>query len=112
MKTKYVIKSVDSFRRWVGISNLFIDSLISSREALRQFNSLNAEQRISIRKRFSECDEIRNKRIPEEDRDNGTYKLSVMVDAHIIAADYNIDPLTVVMCVDPPCKLNERVMFK
>ena len=43
MKTKYVIKSVDSFRRWVGISNLFIDSLISSREALRQFNSLNAK---------------------------------------------------------------------
>ncbi len=35
-----------------------------------------------------------------------------MVDAHIVATEFDIDPLTVVMCINPPCKLNERVYVK
>ena len=36
------------------------------------------------------------------------WDILVMVDAHIIATEYNIDPLTVMMCLNAPCKNNER----
>ena len=32
-----------------------------------------------------------------------------MVDAHIIATEFDVDPLTAVMCVDPICKVNEKI---
>ena len=34
-----------------------------------------------------------------------------MVDSPIIATDYNINPLVVMMCINPPCKPNERVFY-
>ena len=34
-----------------------------------------------------------------------------MVDAHIIATEFNIDSLTAVMCIHPPCKNNEQIYF-
>lgn len=35
--------------------------------------------------------------------------MDVLVDTHIIATEFDIDPLTAIMCVKPPCKANERV---
>ena len=79
--------------------------------ALKQFNSLNASQRTNIKKAFEEYDQKRRIKIPKGEIDSA-WEISVMVDAHIIATEYNIDPLTVIMCLNPPCRSNERIVVK
>lgn len=85
--------------------------MISPNDALKQFNRLNSKQRIKIKKSFDEYDKIRRIKIPKGEIDS-VWELSVMVDAHIIATEFNIDPLTAVMCITPACKANERVVFR
>ena len=111
MKTKTIIKPKKEFIKWIGIANLFAKSMISPNDALKQFNNLDSTQRIKIKQLFEEYDKIRRVKIPKGEVDVA-WELSVMVDAHIIATDFNIDPLTAVMCVAPVCKANERVVFK
>lgn len=36
--------------------------------------------------------------------------MDVLVDTHIIATEFDIDPLTAIMCVKAPCKPNEKVV--
>lgn len=108
-KTKFISKIAS--KQWIQISNLFAKSLISPTEALRQFNSLDATARSSIKRTFTLYDDVRRKKIPKGETDSA-WKTSVMVDAHIVATEFDIDPLTVVMCINPPCKLNERVYIK
>ena len=50
-------------------------------------------------------------RIPEGEID-AAWEISVMVDAHIIATEYNIDPLTVIMCLNPICRSDEKIIVK
>lgn len=111
MKNKIIIKPKSEFIKWISISNLFAKSLISPNDALKQFNGLNAMQRIKIKQSFDECDKTRRIKIPKGEADSA-WELSVMVDAHIIATEFNIDPLAAVMCITPACKANERVIFK
>lgn len=111
MKNKYVIRSKRDFSHWVEISNLFAKSLISPNEALKQFNMLSPSQRIEIRKLFAKYDDIRREKIPKGESDSA-WEISVMVDAHIIATEYNIDPLTAIMCIKPICKVNERIAIE
>lgn len=110
MKNKIVIKPKREFIKWIAISNLFAKSRIVPNEALKQFNSLSSVQRINIIKMFDEYDKIRRTKIPKGEIDSA-WEISVMVDAHIIATEYNIDPLTAVMCVNPVCRNNEQVVF-
>ena len=110
MKKKIVIKPKPEFINWISVSNLFAKSLIAPNDALKQFNELDAEQRKKIKRSFDEYDEIRRRKIPNDETD--TWELSVMVDAHIIATEFNIDPLTAVMCCIPACKPNEQIIFK
>lgn len=111
MKNKVVIKPQKEFAKWILISNLFAKSRIAPKEALKQFNALSSTQRINIQKAFDEYDKIRRTKIPTGEADSA-WEISVMVDAHIIATENNIDPLTAVMCINPICKNNERVIFK
>lgn len=111
MRNKIIFKPKSEFIKWIKISNLFAKSMISSSDALKQFNELNATQRIKIKQAFDECDKTRRQKIPIGEADSA-WELSVMVDAHIIATEYNIDPLVAMMCITPPCKANERVYFK
>lgn len=111
MKNKVIIKPKNEFIKWISISNLFAKSLISPNDALKQFNGLNAMQRIKIKQAFDECDKTRRIKIPKGEADS-SWELSVMVDAHIIATEFNVDPLAAVMCITPVCKANERVIFK
>lgn len=111
MKNKIVFKSQTDFVKWVTISNLFAKSRIMPMVALKQFNSLNASQRTSIKRAFEEYDQKRRIKIPKGEIDSA-WEISVMVDAHIIATEYNIDPLTVVMCLNSPCRSNERIVVK
>ena len=111
MKNKIIIKSKEEFMKWICISNLFAKSLISPIIALKQFNGLNATQRIKIKQSFDKCDKTRRIKIPKGETDSA-WELSVMVDSHIIATEFDIDPLTAVMCITPVCKANEQVVFK
>lgn len=111
MKSKIVIKPQSEFIKWISISNVFAKSMISPKDALQQFNKLNATQRIKIKQSFDECDKIRRLKILRGEMDSA-WELSVMVDAHIIATEFNIDPLVAVMCITPVCKANEQVIFK
>ena len=35
-----------------------------------------------------------------------------MVDANILACEYDVDPLTVVLCINPICRPNEKIMVR
>lgn len=111
MKNKIIFKPKEELFKWISISNVFAKSMISSNDALEQFNRLTSIQRVDIKRIFDECDEKRRIKIPKSE-DDYEWELSVMVDAHIIATEFNIDPLTVIMCINPVCKFNERIFFK
>lgn len=111
MKNKTIIKSKKEFMKWIYVSNLLAKSMISPDIALKQFNRLNATQRIKIKQFFDKYDKIRRIKIPKGEVDSA-WELSVMVDAHIIATEFDIDPLTAIMCITPLCKANEQIIFK
>ena len=108
-KRRCIIKSKEEVVRWIEMSNLFAKSLILAKDALEDFNKLSAEDRVAIRKELVKYDELRRKKIPVGEADI-QWELSVMVDAHIIAADYNTNPLVVIMCLYPLCKSNETLI--
>lgn len=109
MKAKYVFISKKEFQKWINTGNQLAKSLCPTAEVLKQYNCLTAQQRISIRKQFSECDNIRKIQVKD---DRSAWLLGIMVDAHIIACEYNIDPLTAVLCISPLCKPNEKIVVK
>lgn len=116
MSNKVVIKPKTEFTKWIAISNLFAKSRISPREALNQLNSLSPTQRTEIKKSFQRYAELcRNtlsrENLPKEELEEN-WKMFRMVNVHIIATEYDIDPLTVVMCAHPICRNNERVVFR
>lgn len=101
--------SKKEFEKWIEVSNVLAKSLIQPQNALEQFNGLSTKQRNSIKRLYEYYDRIRNQKIPEEERNSENYYMDILVDTHIIATEFDIDPLTAVMCVKPPCKANERV---
>lgn len=111
MKNKHVIKGKQEFVKWTTIGNIFAKSLCPNEDILKQYNSLTASQRIKIKQLFSQCDDIRRKKIPA-DEVSFTWEIGIMVDAHIIACEYDIDPLTAVLCINPICKPNEKLFIK
>lgn len=111
MKTKYVFKSKADFQRWIDTGNRLAQSLCPAKEIWIQYNTLSSAQRLAIQKRFSEYDDIRRKKIRELDNPSA-WAIGVMVDAHIIACEYNIDPLTAILCVKPICRPNEKIIIR
>ena len=110
MKNRITIKSKAEFNKWLDIANLFAKSMCSYNEVLKQFNGLSSQERIEIKRQFDMCDEVRKTKISTTDQE--AWILGIMVDAHIIATQYNIDPLTVVCCLNPICKSHERVVVR
>ena len=99
--------------KWYGIANMFAKSLLSAKEAILQYNGLTSSQRRDIAQQFLAYDELRRKRITSSTENaKARWETSIMVDAHIIAAEYDIDPVTVIMCFKPPCKNNETVLVR
>ncbi|MGN0524250.1 MAG: hypothetical protein ACI4IG_08250 [Eubacterium sp.] len=111
MKVKYRSISKFEIEKWITISNMFARSLCPMDIVIKQFNDLSYRKRKSIRELFNEYDSIRRKKIPNGEGDSAWLD-SVMVDAHIIATEYNIDPLTAVMCLKSICKDNEVIVIK
>lgn len=110
MKVKYITISKSNFLSLLKQYNLLAKSLCPYDIILRQFNALSPRIRQEIKTRFSLCDEIRKTKIPPNEGD--AFLTRIMVDAHIIACEYDIDPLTAIMCINPPCKINERILIK
>jgi hypothetical protein len=111
MKNKYVIKSKVDSNKWIDICNLFAKSLCPRNKILEQYNNLNKSQRIKIKKLFADCDDIRRKKIPKGEEDEA-WIIGIMVDANIIACEYDIDPLTAVLCINPICRADEKIIVK
>lgn len=110
MKNKIIIKSKSEFNKWLDVSNLYAKSMCSYNEVLKQFNKLSSRERIKIKRQLNMCDDIRKTKIPNTDQE--AWIIGIMVDAHIIATQYDIDPLTVVSCLNPICKSNERLFIR
>lgn len=110
MKNKVVIKSKKDVHKWIEISNLFAKSLCEYNIALNQYDKLTQYERYSIKRQFQKCDEVRRNKIPSGEGDD--WIIGIMVDAHLLANDYNVDPLTIVMCMNPLSKPNEKILVK
>lgn len=110
MKSKYVIINKSKAENWFLTANMFAKSLCPYEIALKQFNQLDAKKRVEIKKQFDIYDNIRRKNITKGEE--ATYFTSVMVDANIIATEFDINPLTAILCINSPCKPNERVVIK
>ena len=110
MKVKCAIKSKKDISKWIDISNTMARSMCDSKTIISQFNALSPSDKINIKERFNKCDEIRRTKIPTTEQE--AWFLGIMVDAHLIAYEYNIDPLTAVLCVNPICKPNEKIFVK
>jgi len=110
MRNKVVIKSKKEVHKWIEISNLFAKSLCEHNVALNQYNKLSQIERCNIKREFQKCDEIRRKKIPTGDGDE--WLIGIMVDAHLLANEFGVDPLTIVMCVNSISKPNEKVISK
>lgn len=90
--------------------NLLVKSLCPYNIVLHQFNLLSPQIRHEIKTKLELCDKIRKTKIPSNDGD--AILTCILVDAHIIACEYDVDPLTVIMCINLPCKINERILIK
>ena len=110
MKNKVVFISKKQAFKWMAIANSFAKSLCPIDVALRQFNQLSPKNRYEIKQCFEKCDKIRATKIPKNEED--AWLLGVMVDAHIIATLFEVDPLTVTMCLCAPCKPSERIIVR
>lgn len=110
MKNKVVFISKGHAAKWISIANSFARSLCPSNVALKQFNRLSSKDRCEIKRRFEVCDKIRVTKIPKNEEE--AWLLSVMVDAHIIATSFDVDPLAVTMCLCAPCKPSERIIIR
>lgn len=110
MKVKISIKSKKDVVKWIELSNLMAKSMCDYETVISQFNTLSPSDKLIIKKRFNDCDEVRKTKIPKTEHD--AWLIGIMVDAHIIAYEYNIDPLTVLLCVNPICKPNEKLIVK
>lgn len=112
MKNRCKIIDKKTADNWCATVNLFIQSLFPFENAIQQFNRLSSNDRIQIRKRVDNCDEIRRRMIPKEDQNNDNWITNFMVDTHIIATEFEINPLTVGLCINPPCNANQKVIVK
>lgn len=110
MKNKVIFISKERAAGWLSIANSCARSLCPSNVALQQFNRLSSKDRCEIKRRFEVCDKIRVSKIPKNEGE--AWLLGVMVDAHIIATLFDVDPLAVTMCLCAPCKPSERIIIK
>ena len=108
MEEKVVLLSNADAQRWMSIANASAKSKCPYELALNQFNGLSAKYREKIKARFAACDARRRERVPDGEK-NEAWSVGVMVDAHLVAREFHIDPLTVMMCCSAPCKDDERI---
>ena len=101
--------------KWFLISNLFAKSLLSRSEAIQEYNKLSVSHKREIKSRISSFDATRGQilldDLTQQEKDHH-YMISVLVDSHIVATEFDTDPVAVLMCLQPPCKLSQKVFVK
>ena len=101
--------------KWFQSANLFAKSLLSRSEAIQEYNKLTPEQRRGIKTRIDDFDSLRSQALMDElskqEREHH-YMMSVLVDSHIVATEFNTDPVVVLMCVNTPCMYSQKVFVK
>ena len=100
---------------WFLTANRFANSLTKRSNAIHQFNSLSIESKSKIIKLLKEYEEIRKTAYPEDmsaEEKKHHVSLSIMVDAHILATEFGVDPVVILMCLNPPCKSGQKIVVK
>ncbi len=113
-KAKYVKITKSEFEKYVNSSKIMSNSLENINNIKKQFNNLNIKQRLDIKKIFKATQDNINEKFKsiDESLKEDVYITCTMVDLNIIAAEYNIDPATVLLCFKPPCKNGEKIIVK
>lgn len=111
VKRKHVKRSMDQVNRWIFASNFFITSTITTRKAVQFFNKLSPNQIKDISQRLQDYDAVRRAKLHGE-KDIPAWEGSILADIHILAYEYQTDPLVVAMCINPICKPNEAVLIQ
>ncbi|AJG98565.1 hypothetical protein [Clostridium beijerinckii] len=89
------------------------ESLEKPNIIIGQFNSLTPSQRTAIKNEWSKREAILKSKVEHNHNNNDDmYLTCIMVNLNIIATKYNIDPATVCMCINPPCKDNCKILVK
>lgn len=107
VKIKKITKS--QFDECCNIANMLAKSLCPTDIVFKQFNNLSISDKNRIKKDFERYDEIRRRKIPIGEVEQAWFDC-VVVDANIIATEFDVDPLTVMLCLHPPCKPNEKLV--
>lgn len=105
----------DKYKIWVSTANLFAQSVIPIDKAVMEFNSLPSLKRKRIRMAIKEYDDIRRDLIPKDisaDEYRKAFMFCTFTDLNIVAAEYDTCPLVVALCLDAPCRDDERVVVK
>lgn len=84
---------------------------MSSRWGFKTIQQANCITANVYKKQFLEYEDIRRKKIPKEEN-TYAWEIGIMVDANILACEYDVDPLTVVLCINPICRPNEKIMVR
>ena len=113
MKTVLITKT--EAIKWYEIANMFAKGSVPLRDAIREYNRLSVAQKIEIRKEFKDFDILRgvgmDSSVSLTEKENH-WIVSVMVDSHIVATEYDTYPVVVLMCIKPPCRLDQHVFTK
>lgn len=110
MKIKYVRKTKSDIEYWMCSASILVKSKCFTRYILDEFNRLTSDQRNSIKAELEERCNILEKILPKEEREKST---SIMlVDIHMLAYKYDVDPLTKALCEIPICRSYERIFVK
>lgn len=110
MKNKYCKIERHKIKDWYNTFNMFARSLQNYNEIVGQFNSLSNTVRDKIKSRFEELEGLSVKR--REVKSSIEWELYNLVNLHIIAGEYNIDPLTVIMCYKPICGRGQKLLIQ
>lgn len=113
MKTVLITKA--EAVKWYEIANIFAKSSVPLSDAIREYNRLSVSQKLGIKKEFEGFDILRgvgmDSSVPFTEKENH-WIISVMVDSHIVATEYDTYPVVVLMCIKPPRRLDQHIFIK
>lgn len=110
MKDEYFKVARRQIIDWYTCFNSFAKSMADYRVIIKQFNSLNRDMRDNIKDRFGELDKLSTGR--GRIRSRAEWELCLFVNLHIISGEYEIDPLTVIMCCVPICGRDQKILLQ
>lgn len=107
-KVKYRRITRGEFNTIISLCKAVSSSLADTNIIIKQFNILTSSQRSFIIKEYNQREDILKKQIFTKNDD--LYSVCLIVNLHIIASKYNIDPATIALCISKLCKENEKIL--